>query len=454
MSSLLIEQSSLNPSTGLFFRFNVWPDYPGQPHVGTIRNFSGYTCQASQPVWVHSIRRSIGCADYLASRCSLPFVKNGRTLGACRRVGGSHCAEMRRVILNLHLLVALSAGAFMVILGVTGSIIEFEPELDRLFHPHLSFVIPGRRILALSEMGDAVSQRFGGEPVVAYVPSLSPGLSYQIVLPRGIVYVNQYTGEVLGLRERGQTFLGYMRALHVRLAIGNVGRNIVRWSGAAMVFSLVSGLYLWWPIKQVRIRGDWRSRRFLFDLHNLVGIFSFLVLTLLAATGTVIGFEDQLAPLIHKLTSSAQLQTSHATIPERTPGSLPITPEQAVTIARTQIPGAVPYRVQMPKYGSLYQVALQSPNDGIGSGRNVVALDPFGNLVSVTRSGDLSTGERILEINQALHTGVIVGMPGRLAVTLASAMVTLQVSSGLLLWRRRGGDPLAAGRSTKEETDS
>ena len=332
----------------------------------------------------------------------------------------------------------------MVILGVTGSIIEFEPELDRLFHPHLSFVIPGSRILSLSDIGDAVSQRFGGEPVVAYLPSLSPGLSYQVVLPRGIVYVNQYTGEVLGLRERGQTFLGYMRALHVRLAIGDVGRNIVRWSGAAMLISLLSGLYLWWPIKRVRIRGDWRSRRFLFDLHNSVGIYSFLVLTLLAATGTVIGFEDQLESLIHKRTSSAQLQTGHATIPEPTPGALPITPEQAVTIARTQIPGAMPYRVQMPKYGSLYQVALESSNDGIGSGRNVVALDPFGNLVSVTRSGDLSTGERMLGINQALHTGVILGMPGRVAVALGSAMVTLQVASGLLLWRRRTRNPLPA----------
>jgi uncharacterized iron-regulated membrane protein len=358
---------------------------------------------------------------------------------------------MRRVIFNLHLLVALSAGAFMVVLGVTGSIIEFEPELDRIFHPHLSFVIPGSRILSLTEMGDAVSQRFDGEPVVAYLPSLSPGLSYQVVLPRGIVYVNQYTGEVLGLRKRGQTFLGFMRALHVRLAIGNVGRNIVRWSGATMVFSLVSGLYLWWPIKQVRIRGDWRSKRFLFDLHNSVGIFSFLILILLAATGTVIGFEDQLAPLLHKQTNSAQPQTSHATIPEPTPGALPITPERAVTIARTKIPDAVPYRVQMPKYGSLYQVALESSNDRIWNGRNVVALDPFGNLVSVTRSGDLSTGERVLGINQALHTGVILGMPGRVAGALASAMVTLQVFSGLLLWRRRTRNPLPDSRSTKEQ---
>ena len=54
-------------------------------------------------------------------------------------------ASVRRLILNLHLFIALIAGAFMVILGVTGSIMEFEPELDRSLHPQLSYVTPGRR---------------------------------------------------------------------------------------------------------------------------------------------------------------------------------------------------------------------------------------------------------------------------------------------------------------------
>jgi uncharacterized iron-regulated membrane protein len=360
---------------------------------------------------------------------------------------------MRKLILKLHLLVALFAGAFIVILGVTGIIVDFEPELDRLFHPYLNFVTPGSKIISLSEMGTAVSQKFGGELVVAFLPSLSPSLSYQVMVPRGIVYVNQYTGQVLGLRQRGQTFLGYMRALHIRLAIGDVGKNIVRWSAAAMVFSLVSGLYLWWPIKQVRIRGNWRSRRYLFDVHNSVGIFSFLLLMLLATTGTVLGFEDQLSPLIYKLTSSVRHEISYAAIQEPMAGSPLITPDQAVTIARTQIPDGLPYRVQMPKYGSLYQVALQSPNDGLGSGSNVVALDSFGRLVSLTRSGDLSTGEKVLQINQAIHTGTILGLPGRVTVALASAAVILQVSSGLLLWRRRTKGPFA-GRSTKEQSAS
>jgi uncharacterized iron-regulated membrane protein len=338
-----------------------------------------------------------------------------------------------------------------MILGVSGSIMEFEPELDRLFHPHLSYVTPGPRILSLHEIGAAVSQKFGGEPVVAYRLALSPDISSQVVLPRGIAYVNQYTGEVLGVRARGQTFLGFVRALHVRLAIGDVGRNILRWSGAAMLISLASGFYLWWPAKQVRIRGDWRSKGFLFDVHNAFGIFSLLLLALLAATGAVLGFEDQLAPLVYKLTHSVPAQTTRTAIQKPEAGISPITPDQAVMIARTRIPGALPYRVQLPSYGSLYQVALLYPNDRVAGERNVVALDPYGNILSVTRSSDLSRGDRALAMNEALHTGSIFGMPTRIAAWIGTMMLVVQVTSGLLTWLRRTATRVAAGRSTTEE---
>jgi len=169
---------------------------------------------------------------------------------------------VRKLIFNLHLFIAVTAGAFMVILGVTGSIMAFEPELDRSFHPRLSQVTPRERVLSLTEIGKAVSRQFNGEPVVAYLPSLSPDISWQVVLPRGIAYVNQYTGEVLGLRARGQSFLGYARALHLRLGGGDLGRNILKWSGAGMLLSLASGFYLWWPVKRLRIRGSRHTRRF------------------------------------------------------------------------------------------------------------------------------------------------------------------------------------------------
>jgi uncharacterized iron-regulated membrane protein len=360
--------------------------------------------------------------------------------------------NVRRLILNVHLFIALIGGAFMVILGVTGSVMEFEPELDRLLYPQLSYIAPEGRDLSLSEIGDAASRRFRGEPVVAYLPSLSPNLSSQVVLPSGIAYVNQHTGEVLGMRIRGQTFLGYVRELHVHLAGGNFGRNILKLSGIAMLLSLASGLYLWWPIRQVRIRGKWGTRRLWFDLHSAVGIFSLLPLAILAATGTIIGFEDQVGPLIYKLTGSSPIHSTRSAAPEPVPGATAMTPDEAVAIARTHVPGAIPYRVQMPEYGGLYVVALLNKRDRVAGDGNVVVLDPYyGHVVSLSRSSDLSRGDRVLAANEAIHTGNILGTPSRIVVWLASTMVFVQACSGLFMWFGGNRAKLAASRPMNEE---
>jgi uncharacterized iron-regulated membrane protein len=357
-------------------------------------------------------------------------------------------ADLRWLILTVHLSIALTAGAFIAVLGLTGSILVFEPELDRLLHPHLSYVKPGGRLLSLSEIGDAVSRQFGGEPIVAFLPSESPSHSSEVILPRGIVCVNQYTGEVLGIRTRGQTLLGFARELHVRLASGDVGRNILKWAGVAMLLSLTSGLYLWWPGKQVRIRSGWRSRGFWFDLHNSLGILAWLPLLVLAATGTVIGFEDQAAALLGRFTGPAPARGSQSVArPQSVPGAPVITPEintaeitpdDAVALAIAQMPGAVPYRVQMPRYGGAYRVSLDYPRDTVAGERNLITINPYnGSVISSTRSSDLSSSERILATNEAIHTGELLGMPGRIAVWLASVVVPVQVMSGWLLWLRR-----------------
>jgi uncharacterized iron-regulated membrane protein len=346
---------------------------------------------------------------------------------------------VHRLILILHLSLAVTAGLFMVVLGLSGSIMAFEPELDRLLHPHLSYVKPKGNVLSLGEIGNAVTRQFQGEPVVAYLPSESPDLSSEVILPRGIVCVNQYTGQVLGLRTRGQTFFGLARELHVRLASGNVGRNIMRWSGVAMFVSLASGVYLWWPSKQVRIRGNWRSAGFWFGLHSAVGIFSLIPFLVLAVTGTVIGFEDQAATLIGTLMGSTQVGGGR-NVPRQpaTPGAAMITPDQAVAIALAQMPGMIPYRVQMPAYGGAYRVSLDYTPDRVAGDRNMIAVDPYvGTVIFSSRSNDLSPAERILATNEAIHTGQALGMPTKLLVCLASLIVPVQVISGLLLWLRR-----------------
>ena len=332
---------------------------------------------------------------------------------------------------------AACAGAFVVILAGTGSIIEFEPELDRAFHARLSYVRAEEDPLSLEEIGDAVSRRFGGEPVVAYFLSPKPDLSWQVALPSGIAYVNQYTGEVLGERARRETFLGFVRDLHMRLGGGEFGSGVLKWSTVAMLVSLVSGLYLWWPNKQIRVRLMRGNRRRWSDLHNAVGIVSLLPLTLLAATGAMLGFERQLAPVVYRVTASRPIRVRRSPVSVHQAGSATITPDQAVAIARGLVPNAVPYRVQMPKYGGVYQVALSDPHGGVADDRNIVAVDPYGNVVSVMKSAGLSRGDRVLMVNEAIHNGSIFGTSTRVGAFLATIAAIMQVLSGLAMWMHR-----------------
>jgi len=344
---------------------------------------------------------------------------------------------VRRFIFNLHLILAACAGAFLVILAGTGSIIEFEPELDRALHARLAYIKPQGKALSLAEISNAVTGGFSGEPIVGYFLSQQPDLSWQVALPSGIAYVNQYTGEVLGERNRGETFLGFVRELHVRLGGGELGRGILKWSTAAMLLSLLSGLYLWWPNKQIHVRLRTRNRRLWSDLHNSVGIVALLPLILLAATGMILGFEEQLAPIVFRVTASRPVTVNRSGVAVQKAGAVPITPDQAVATACRLIPNTVPYRVQMPKFGGVYHVALSDENDGIAGNRNIVALDPYGNVISVMKSSSFSRGDRVFMVNHAIHTGSILGMPSRIGAFLTTMAALIQASSGLTMWMYR-----------------
>lgn len=321
-----------------------------------------------------------------------------------------------------------------MILAGTGSIIEFEAELDRAFHPRLSYVHPQTASLSLTEIGNAVSRRFGGEPVVAYFLSVQPDLSWQVALPRGIAYVNQYTGEVLGERRRGETFLGFVRDLHMRLGGSEFGSGVLKWSAVAMLFSLVSGLYLWWPNKQIRVRLGRDGRRRWSELHNVVGIVSLLPLFLLSITGVILGYQGQLGPSVYRLTASRPAKVSRSSLGAQRAGVITISPDQAIAIASRLVPNAVPYRVQMPKYGGVYQVALSDANGGVAGDRNMVSLDPYGDVVSVMKSAALSRGDRLFMVNEAIHTGSILGMPARIGAFFATIAALMQVLSGFAMW--------------------
>jgi len=348
---------------------------------------------------------------------------------------------MRNIVLQLHLVVALAAGAFLTVFAVTGSIMAFEPELDRLLHARVAYVTPRGSPKTLAELGAAASTALPGERVTGFLLAAAPNLSYQVLFRGRGVYVDQYTGGVLGVREAGPDFLARVHQLHLRLLIQNradTGKTIMTWAGVALLVLLLTGVYLWWPLKRATIRAR-SGRRFWFDLHNVTGIFSFVFLLAIAVTGIVIGFDDRIVPIIYKATRSAP-RVMYARVPpfELKPSGRPIGPDRAVAIARAALPGAVPISVNVPSPTGAYAISARYPEDLTPGGRSRVLVDQYTGAVLIAEgSRTAPAGSRLITLNRAVHTGDVLGMPSKVVMSLASLAVVVQLVSGLLLWWRR-----------------
>jgi uncharacterized iron-regulated membrane protein len=346
---------------------------------------------------------------------------------------------MRKLLFNLHLYTAMIAGVFILILGVTGAIMAFEPELDHVLHNRLSYVTPQGHAMPLSMIGAAVTETFPGERIAGYLFPTAPNLAYQVSTKKGIVCVNPYTSEILGLIPPGPTFLSYVHQLHLRLLIRNkadTGQTIMACAGLASLFLLASGIYLWWPAKRVSIRGSAATRHFWFDVHNTAGVLAFIVLLPLASTGSMIGFEKQTTPLLYKMTGSEGATSPE--VPPAPPGAKPISIDDAVEIARMTIPGAAPFQINVPGPKGAYQVRSHFPEDLTPGGRSRVMIDQYtGKVLFSEGSRTAPAGTRLVIANRAIHTGDIFGIPSKIVVSLASLMIVVQLLSGLIMWWKR-----------------
>ena len=353
---------------------------------------------------------------------------------------------MRKTILNLHLYASLAVGVFVVILGITGSIIAFEQELGRIFHPGLSFVKPQSQAHSLADIGTSVTRAFPNAHIQAYVLATSPNVSYQVATDQGLVYVNQYSGEILGIQPAPdfiQVTLDFIHQLHQRLAMSShpqAGEEIIKWVGVVMLFLLVSGLYLWWPAKRMTVQRRGSSRRFWFDLHNTVGIFSLVFVLALTITGVVIGFEERTTPLFYRMTATQPLLIYNRSNKfEVTPaGTKPIMPDQAVAIASTALPGAAPFMVNIPGPKGVYTIRSRYPEDRTSGGRSQVIVDQYsGKVLAAEGSRTAPAGSRLITANRAIHTGDIFGIPSKAIMSLASLMLVMQLVTGVLMWWKR-----------------
>ena len=214
---------------------------------------------------------------------------------------------MRNFFRKFHLWVSVPFGIVITITCFTGALLVFEKEITALCSDDVTAVTPVGEPLPLNVIADKVDATLPADvDVKGVVVSSSPDEAYRVNLSKpkkAAVYVNQYTGEVIGKDERLPFFRTVFR-LHRWLMDSNPGEGKVFWgkmivgaSTLAFVVILLTGLVIWWPRNRKMLKNRLQialrkgKNRFWYDLHVAGGFYALLLLLVMALTGLTWSFE-------------------------------------------------------------------------------------------------------------------------------------------------------------------
>jgi uncharacterized iron-regulated membrane protein len=355
-------------------------------------------------------------------------------------------SKFRRITGWVHLYSGLIAAPLLLALGFTGSFLVFEYPLDHLFHAHLAYLRPATDRMPLDVLLANVHSAYPKVKVLTFALSPSspaPDLAYtaQIQLPRhadtSTVFVNQYTGHVLGKID-GMSFATAVHEFHTDMLLGDRGAFVMMLIATLLILLSVSGIVLWWPRKIVSVRWSASGRRINFDLHNTIGFYSFVFMLLFGVTGVVVHWQSKWLPMTNNALRLPDTDPDLKIAPPSS-GARAISLEAVATAARLALPGARLTQINMPGSRGVYRAWLKYPEDGTPLGRSFVLVNAYSGAVLYTRSArTVGVPTRFFrEWNREVHTGDILGWPTRILACLTSFMLPVLAITGPLFWWRR-----------------
>lgn len=220
--------------------------------------------------------------------------------------------KTRRVIFNFHLYMGLAAGLFLVLSGLTGSMVVFRKEIEAIMHSELMQTNVGSKRTSLQTVLDAVKRAYPQDKLLSVRMPRTAQQTYLLKMNDAhslFVYADPYSGKLLGEHQQEETFMGWLALVHTELLIGERGKTILGVSALLLLCMSVTGLILWWPQNGKISRGlkiSWGAptKKLIFDIHRALGVYAVLFLLIIAFTGVSLVFNKPVAELVNFLTAS------------------------------------------------------------------------------------------------------------------------------------------------------
>ena len=354
--------------------------------------------------------------------------------------------KLRQPALILHGYSGVIAGILLIIIGLTGSVLVFSEELDHFLNPQLLHVVPQDERVPLGTVLNTVQEaRPDLKAHRVIVPQKSDGV-YTVMMESQSeeytdVYVNPYSGTILGFRPFKQTLGGFLIELHVNLFAGDLGAKVVGLSGLLLLLLSITGVILWsgWKRLTPGLKVRWKSpsRLVNYDIHKVVGISSLIFLTTLAFTGAAMTFSETADPVINWIAPTPP--SPNPPTSQLVADTTPITIDEILRNADGALPGAETTKIFPAKTPeAAVNVWKKFPQDAHPYGSSYVYLDQYnGTVLQVENSFKAPLNTQIWNQIYLLHIGTYGGLITRVLYVFTGLTPIVLFITGLVMWRQR-----------------
>jgi uncharacterized iron-regulated membrane protein len=406
---------------------------------------------------------------------------------------------MRKLFTVLHRCAGLMTAAFLFSSGMTGAVISWEVELDHLLNrgffevESLGTAKPSIELAQLVEQRDPrvrvayipITPKPGNSLTFLVQPRIDPATGKRYVLDYNQIYIDPNTGAELGRRLWGavwpitrETAVLFLYKLHYTLHIPEFwGSN--RWGNrflgviaAIWAIDCLVGFYLtlpsrrknselrpavvarqlergfwqrWKPAWKIRTSGS--SYRLNFDIHRAFGLWTWVLLFVMAFTAFSLNlYFEVFSPLMK--TVSSYTPTPYE-LRRPAPPDAPIEPKFSFVdiIAQAEADGrrkgwsapvgAISYARQYGIYGVRFFKPDAEENPG-GLGPPQLFYDgQDGRLLGAWQPWVGTVADLFAQSQFPVHSGRILGLPGRILISLMGLVVAALSVTGVVIWYRK-----------------
>lgn len=364
----------------------------------------------------------------------------------------------KKIVGKLHLWLGLVSGLIVFIIAITGCIYAFQAEISDLTQPWRFVEKQDKPLLTPSQFKVIADSVLPGKHPHSISYDSRDGRAASIIFYNAdpeyyyTVYVNQYTGEVLKVKDMLHgDFFRFILDGHFYLWLPHeIGQPIVAWSTVVFTMMMISGIVLWWPRNKaarkqrfkVKFNASWK--RINYDLHNVLGFYMSWVAIILAVTGLVWGFQ-WFAKTLYVVTGGEKTYDFYEPVSTQknaavytSAGALDMIYEKM----KAEYPRAEIIEVHYPETDSSSLGVAVNPDANTYWRSDYRYFDQYTlKEIDVThiygKFSDAKAADKFARMNYDLHTGAVWGLPGKILMFCASLIAASLPITGFLLWRGR-----------------